>query len=225
MTLPGHAQESPPAASSHGVWGFSKEIVRDEGKLWTSPLHMKRENLNWAIPLTISAAALLKVDRNISSEIGEAKGIQQPSRIVSQAGSYPLYVLPAVLIVSGRLTKSGRTARVGNVALQAVLHSAIIVQTLKASTNRERPDKLRGDGGFWDGGKSFPSGHAMSSWAFAAAMSDQYSDKKWISIGSYAMATAVSMSRISGQNHFPSDVLIGSSVGWLIGHYVSLHHK
>ena len=94
---------------------------------------------------------------------------------------------------------------------------------LSIITNRERPNKLAGDGGFWDGGKSFPSGHAMTSWALAAAIANQYPDKKWIRITGYSVAGAISVSRVGGLNHFPSDVLIGSSLGWLIGHYVSHH--
>jgi membrane-associated phospholipid phosphatase len=220
-----YAQASQSVPESQGMIGFSKQFVRDEANLWTSPLRVKRQDLRWIVLLGIGEAALLRTDRNISGEIEEAKSIQPLSHIVSQAGSFPLYATSASLLVLGHLTKDDRTTRAGSVALQALLHSAIIVQTLKASTNRERPDKIRGDGGFWDGGKSFPSGHAMSSWAFAAAMSDQYPDKKWIRIGGYAMATAVGISRISGRNHFPSDVLIGSSLGWLIGHYVSRHHQ
>jgi membrane-associated phospholipid phosphatase len=205
--------------------GFSRRFVQDEANLLTSPVRVKRENLKWIVPLGIGAAALLKTDRSISDEIGEARSMQSASHNVSQAGTWPLYVTPAALIVLGHMTKNDRTSHAGSVALQAVLHSAIIVQAVKAATNRERPDKTRGNGGFWDGGKSFPSGHAISSWALAAALSDQYPDKKLIRIGGYAMATAVSISRMSSQNHFPSDVLIGSSMGWLIGHYVSRHHR
>jgi PAP2 superfamily len=219
------AQESQSIPSSRGVVTTAKQFLQDNRDLWTSPLRVKRENLRWIVPLGIGTAALLKTDPSISAEIEEAKGIQPPSRIVSRAGSFPLFLAPAVLMAVGRVADDERTVRAGSVTLQAVLHSEIIVQALKAATNRERPSKSNGNGGFWDGGKSFPSGHAISSWAFAAAISDQYADKKWIGISSYAMATAVSLSRIGGQNHFPSDVLIGSSMGWLIGHYISHRHK
>jgi hypothetical protein len=208
----------------HGIVGLGKRFVHDDADLWTSPLRIHREDLKWFVPFAAGAAALLKTDRSISAEIGEDKNIQGPSHAVSQMGSFSLYLTPAALMVLGHVSKDERTTHAGSVTLQAVLHSAIIVQTLKASTNRQRPDNPHGDGGFWDGGKSFPSGHAMSSWAFAEALSDQYPEKKWIRIGSYGMATAVSLSRISGQNHFPSDVLVGSSLGWLIGHYISHHH-
>jgi membrane-associated phospholipid phosphatase len=42
----------------------------------------------------------------------------------------------------------------------------------------------------------------------------------------YSAATGVSLTRVVGQQHFPSDVVVGSAAGWLIGHYVfKRHHK
>ena len=42
----------------------------------------------------------------------------------------------------------------------------------------------------------------------------------------YGLATTVSVSRVLAEQHFPSDVLIGSATGWLVGHYVyRAHHN
>ena len=48
---------------------------------------------------------------------------------------------------------------------------------------------------------------------------------RWMQTGVYTLATGVSLTRVLGQEHFPSDVLLGSTVGWLVGHYVyGAHH-
>ena len=44
--------------------------------------------------------------------------------------------------------------------------------------------------------------------------------KPWEQIGIYSAASAVSVTRVLAQQHFPSDALLGSVAGWLIGHYV-----
>jgi hypothetical protein len=44
-----------------------------------------------------------------------------------------------------------------------------------------------------------------------------------VQFGVYGVATAVSLSRYTGQNHFLSDVLVGSAMGYGIGRYV--YHK
>ncbi len=42
----------------------------------------------------------------------------------------------------------------------------------------------------------------------------------WMKAGVYTLASGVSLTRVMGQEHFPTDVLVGSAAGWLIGHYV-----
>src|SRR5215831_1433403 len=109
------AQEDQPKPSA--AIRITSPFLRDEANLWKSPLHVRSEDLKWIVPLGIGAAALLKTDRNISGEIGESKSIQRPSRTVSQAGSFPLYVAPALLMVMGHVADDDRTARAGSVTL------------------------------------------------------------------------------------------------------------
>ncbi len=44
--------------------------------------------------------------------------------------------------------------------------------------------------------------------------------RKWVRWGAYAFATAVSLSRVPAQKHFPSDVVVGSIIGHFIGRHV-----
>jgi membrane-associated phospholipid phosphatase len=44
-------------------------------------------------------------------------------------------------------------------------------------------------------------------------------------VGAYCFATAISISRVTGRNHFPSDALVGTTFGYLIGGYVYRHHS
>ena len=72
---------------------------------------------------------------------------------------------------------------------------------------------------------SFPSSHSVLAWSSAAALAEEY-PSRWVQFGVYSMATAVSVTRVLGQEHFPSDVLVGSAAGWLVGHYVyRAHHR
>src|SRR6266404_2507922 len=41
----------------------------------------------------------------------------------------------------------------------------------------------------------------------------------------YGLASAVSVSRVAGRQHFPADVVVGSALGWATGKYIySKHH-
>jgi membrane-associated phospholipid phosphatase len=54
-------------------------------------------------------------------------------------------------------------------------------------------------------------------------MAEEY-PKWWMQAGVYTLATGVSVTRVLGQQHFPSDVLVGSAFGWMVGHYVYKKH-
>ena len=100
---------------------------------------------------------------------------------------------------------------------------------LKVATFRERPTVDHARGAFyqtsagWD--SSFPSGHSVVAWSSAAVLAGEYSSP-WQQVLVYGLASGVSFSRVLSQQHFPSDALIGSASGWLIGHYVyRAHHR
>ena len=47
---------------------------------------------------------------------------------------------------------------------------------------------------------------------------------KPVQIAAYAFPLAISASRVTAREHFPSDVLVGGTFGYLIGGYVVRHH-
>jgi hypothetical protein len=91
------------------------------------------------------------------------------------------------------------------------------------ATERQRPavDSFRGR--FWQGGKSFPSDHAAGAFAIASVLSHEYPGP-FTKILAYGAASAITFARVRGQNHFPSDALVGSGIGWLAGWQVYRQH-
>lgn len=70
---------------------------------------------------------------------------------------------------------------------------------------------------------SFPSGHATTSFAFAAAIAHKYPHKKWVALSAYGAATALSVARVPANKHFPSDLLMGAALGYATGTYLADH--
>ena len=64
---------------------------------------------------------------------------------------------------------------------------------------------------------SFPSGHAMRSFALAATVAGFYPEKKWVGIVSYSLATLTSAGRVVSKEHWASDVIVGAAIGYFIG--------
>jgi membrane-associated phospholipid phosphatase len=64
----------------------------------------------------------------------------------------------------------------------------------------------------------------MIMWSFARVVAGQYNGPG-TKIVVYSLATAVTASRVMARQHFPSDVIVGSTFGYLIGDYVFRHRS
>jgi len=87
---------------------------------------------------------------------------------------------------------------------------------------RERPYQGNGSGAFFHSGTSFPSEHAAAAWSIAGVIAHEYPGTL-PTLFAYGAASAVSLSRIRARQHFPSDVLVGSVLGYLVAQNVYRH--
>lgn len=111
----------------------------------------------------------------------------------------------------------------GLLAGQAALNSLSINTAIKYAAGRARPAEDGNRGGFGLGGRSFPSEHATLAWSIASVLAHEYPGPL-TKLLAYGAASAVSLSRVRAKEHFPSDVLAGSAIGWLIGEQVYRAH-
>ena len=114
----------------------------------------------------------------------------------------------------GRLRDQPKVAHLGMDLLQAQILSEILIEPLKFSVHRERPDGSNR--------QSFPSGHAAITFATATVIERHLGWRK--SLFGYAIASYVAMSRIHDNRHYLSDVIFGAAVGSIAGRTV-VHHQ
>ncbi len=206
---------------------FFKNILDDQKAICTSPFHLRGRDARWLAPLSLGTAALIATDRRTGDEIAESTSQLNASRIVSYAGSaYGVGGIAATFYLFGRARHDERARETGLLGAEALIDSAIVVTALKEITQRGRPLSGRDRSEFFDGGSSFPSGHSIEAWSLAAVIANEYHDHRWVQIGAYGIASAVSLSRFTGSKHYLSDVLVGSAAGYGIGRYVyRTHHR
>ena len=206
---------------------FFKNILRDQKAIWTAPFHLHGRDARWLAPLGLGTAALIATDRRTGDEIGEFHRQLNISRYVSYAGSdYGVGSVALTFYLVGRARHDERARETGLLGAEALIDSAIVVTVLKEITQRRRPLAAKGRSDFFDGGSSFPSGHAIEAWALATVIANEYHDHRLVQVGAYGIATAVSLSRFTGRKHYLSDVLVGSALGYGIGRYVyRAHHR
>jgi len=126
----------------------------------------------------------------------------------------------------GFLHHDQHATETGTLAGEAMVDSLVVDEVMKVVSMRERPTLDGAKGKFFQSSvgldSSFPSTHSIIAWSSATVIAEEYPGLL-TQITAYGLATGVSLTRVLGKQHFPSDVLVGSAVGWMVGRYVA--HK
>jgi len=224
--------ETQPASSPKPARSLEKEffrnILNDQVEIWTAPFHLSRKDAKFWAPIALTTAALIATDRRSANELGEKGGSDSRVRVslgVSRLGGvYTTGGIATAFYLVGVAKHDARARETGILSGEALIDAQIVTTVLKVVTQRPRP--LVGDpkDDFFDGGHSFPSGHATSAWALATVVASEYKHRKAVQFAAYGLASAVSLSRYTGRTHFLSDVFAGSVIGYTVGRYVYEKH-
>jgi hypothetical protein len=184
---------------------------------------IRPSNLKWELPILAATGVLIaKVDRPADNRI-QSKSLQQTAGQWSNVG-LGLEIGSAALAYGVGCRKHGAYLRdTGFKALAAMGAAGTVDLALKLTFDRQFPYTPGSTGKFWGGGRSFPSGHSATSFAFAAVIAHRYPKNKWVKWGAYALATGVSLSRYPAKKHYPSDILMGATIGYVSGTYLAGH--
>jgi membrane-associated phospholipid phosphatase len=205
-------------------------LLKDEGVIWSSPARIRGEDFGYLIPLGLAVTGAITSDHQAMSEVvSHNTSFNNANTNASNVLVSPFIAAPAAMFAAGHLKGNDHARETGILGGEAILNSLAVEQAMKLMFWRERPALDNAKGKFfqtnvgWD--SSFPSSHSVIAWSSAAVLADEYPGRL-NDIGLYGLATGVSLTRVLGQQHFPSDVLVGSAFGWMIGHYVyKKHHR
>ena len=102
-----------------------------------------------------------------------------------------------------KIVNNQKAAEVGRDIVRAQIVSQVMVQTLKFTVQRDRPDGSNS--------QSFPSGHSSSAFATAAVLHRHYGWK--VGAPAYALGSYVALARMSWNRHHATDVVMGAGFG------------
>jgi membrane-associated phospholipid phosphatase len=201
-------------------------ILLDQKEIWTSPFHMHAKDAKWWIGFGAITAALIATDHRTSTVLENSKGQVTWGNNLSNIGTgYTLAPLIAGFYTFGVLRDDPKARETAILGGEALLDSLIVVEVLKPIAGRNRPDSQAEKGHFFEGGTSFPSGHAIEVWSLASLLSYEYGHTKFVPIIACSLAGVVSASRFAAQKHYASDIVVGGAMGWFIGRYVWKTHQ
>jgi capsule assembly protein Wzi/PAP2 superfamily protein len=193
-----------------------RNIFSDQKAIWTSPTKVRFENAEWLVPIAGVTAGFIVSDRDANLHLSHSPTTLQHYTDLSNYGLAGMAGAAGGLYLWGKTTSDPHKQEAGLLSGETALDGFFFSTAIKYATGRERPTFDSSRGKFWQAGDSFPSDHATVAWAIASVLTHEYPGP-FTKFLAYGAATAISASRVQGQKHFPSDVLIGSAAGWLIG--------
>lgn len=205
-----------------------QDVLRDQPVIWTSPARIRAKDLKWLVPLTLATGAAIATDhRAMRDVVSRDPSFNNASVNASNALVGGFIAMPVAIYGFGHFHQDEHARQAGILAGEALVDGLVVEQGMKLISWRERPNVDDARGRFFQSSagvdSSFPSSHCVVAWATASAIAGEYSSR-WTQVAVYSAATGVALTRVMGQEHFPSDVLVGSAAGWLIGHYVVHRH-
>ncbi|HWF39848.1 MAG TPA: phosphatase PAP2 family protein [Candidatus Acidoferrales bacterium] len=208
------------------------DLLGDQAGIWTSPARLRPHDALWLLPLAAATGISLNYDVPTLQQVSASPNRIRISNDLSNAGTYGAIGIAGASYVFGKVTHNETARETGVLSLETIADASVVTEVLKLATNRERPYTGTGQGRFWPNGtnsftfnSSFPSEHSTVIWAFSHVVADETPGHWWLHLGLYAIATGVSVSRVTSRNHFPSDVVVGSAIGYLTGGYVYRRHS
>jgi membrane-associated phospholipid phosphatase len=210
------------------VRNLPRNLLHDQGTIWSGPAHIRTRDLQWLLPLAAAAGVAFSTDQHTMTQVvSHDPSFNQASINTSNVLIGGLIAVPVAVYGFGHAHQDEHARQAGILTGESMVDGIVVDEALKLVFLRERPNVDNARGHFFQtsagANSSFPSEHSIVAWSAASALAAEY-PAPWTQFALYSAATGVSLTRVMGQQHFPSDVLVGASLGWLIGHNVVRHH-
>jgi membrane-associated phospholipid phosphatase len=201
-------------------------IWQDQKAMWTSPFHTSKRDMKWWFIFGGATGALIATDKYVSRNAPNNPTLNTLGNDVSYLGeAYTLIPIASGFYFLGTAYGSDHFREAGLLSFEALADVTILQVVMKSIADRQRPTEGNGSGRFEDStgarySSSFPSGHAIETFAIASIFAHEYPHKLWVKILVYAYAGGVVGARLAANQHFPGDVMAGGAMGWFVGDFV-----
>jgi membrane-associated phospholipid phosphatase len=234
--LPRPSKENPGEDREVSLRKLPMNFLHDQKDMWLFPLELGKGHY-WlpAIVITGGTAVFLATDAQLMPHFRQTTDFHGFNRVFSTTVTgATIAVVPAVFYGVSLLRHDSYDQGSALFAGEAVADDTILMVVMKAIARRQRPTELPVAGPYIDTffhsngsvlgkGTSFPSGHAMMAFSVATVFARRYREHRWVPHVAYAAASAIAFARVTTGSHFPSDVFVGSALGFVIARYDVLH--
>jgi membrane-associated phospholipid phosphatase len=221
----GHTMGTIVKTIGEDEWSMMKAPFQTESLGFDTGTPFRNKTLYWNAAVLTGTGILIANDESVASQVNPAW--HNTSTNIANGVTYGTAATAGGIYLAGLFTHDEHAQRTGILSAEAAIDSFLFYGSMKLIFNRDRPYMGKGDGKFFAGNfssGSFPSGHSTFAWTLASVIAHEY--PKWpVELAMYGAATAVATTRVTGGQHFPSDVFVGSTLGYLVGRYVANKDK
>jgi len=219
-------QETAAATSSdttHLDGRYVEKFGLDFGRVITSPARWSGGEWLTFAAVVGAGAVVYAFDRDIYDAVQKQKTEfsrdASPYIRIFGNGGY-LVGLTAALYASGEIFGAPGLRKTALLGLESFLTTSVIVLALKLAAGRARPYTGESSSSFHPfslttGYTSFPSGDAAGAFSVATVIADR-TDSVFVDVLAYGLAGLVAFYRVHDNFHWPSDILLGSALGFVV---------
>ena len=221
---PVSGQESPKTSAVDRLNGaYIRNLGRDFVSVVSSPAKWTTGDLITFAALAGTGALLYGFDKDIYDGIQRSKGSTSvgASSVISKLGNGGyLTAFMAALYAGGEVFDEPGLRRTALLSLESFLTASALTLGLKAVAGRARPYAHESSDSFHPFSftsryLSFPSGDAAGAFAVATTVAEE-TPSAAVDVLAYGLAGLVAIYRVHDRKHWPSDVFVGSALGYFV---------
>jgi membrane-associated phospholipid phosphatase len=230
--------------SSNFSRSYASSYWTDTKSVFTNPFRWKKGQIIAAAAITAGTIGLIAYgDAPIQRFFARNQSV-----FISKSSYYffsPLGTgvigIPAlgVFYACGVIWKNKKAKETGMKGLEAYVITVVLTNVIKQVAHRHRPyQDIPPNPHIWEGPfnwggpygtfgyNSFPSGHSSAIFSIATVVGLEYWSTKWVPAVSFGLAGFTALYRLAVNDHWASDVLFGSALGFAVGSMVFFNaHK
>ena len=212
-----------------------RNIAQDQKALWRFPVQLSRlQHWKPASGFLVVSGALVELDGYDTPYFRRTASLTGFNRSFSSLNTgFGEGLFPAAFYLGALARGDSYGQKTAILSIEAFADAEVVSEVIKNISRRRRPIEIPPSGDFsgtwFRAGPgllvnrgSFTSGHTAGAFAVATVFAERYRHHRWVPWAAYGLAGLVAFSRVSNQNHFPSDVFAGAVFGYSISHFVVL---
>jgi membrane-associated phospholipid phosphatase len=219
-----------PESISGSLQRIAPDLACQQLRIWSFPFRaaMHPELLAATLGLAGVTTGLVVADPALGHYFRNTNRFDSFNKAVMSPGTkYAIMAVPISFYAASLLRRDPYGQQTAILAGEALLNAELLTKAGKLITRRQGPSSIPPNGDFQDTwftarNGSFPSGHAAGAFSVATIFATRYRNHKWVPFVAYGLAGAVGVATMTSSGHFPSEVFLGSAIGYASSRFAVL---